>query len=585
MSDVSGFSLRTKFLLATFASIAAIFVLTGLVIEYRTVGTASRSLQAESLASLQAYEALWRARTQTLASVSLALSGMSDVRAAFGTGDEATIRDAAGDRWAPLSQESAVFLVTDPLGRVIASFGQKPPATVAEQVPAVRDAAKSFPRQSTGFLFQGGSLYQVVITPVYVDSGLIAVLLAAYTVDDKLLRGLSVSTGGSEFLFAVRGRMVASTLPETAAVQLVSAAHGNAAATERVSVGGMDYLALRRPLPDIGGQALGEVWILRSFEAGQQAVSILRRDLAIVWGGALLAAMALAWLLAQRLMKPIARLDAAAAEVSRLNYGHRIPVTTSDELGRLAEAFNRMCASLQRAKADLIRHERLTAVSRLSSSLVHDLRNPLAAIYAGSEMLMDSGAPSSTTQRLATNIHRASAQIQQMLNELLEVSRGGRGEFETCAVTDLVCDAWEYVSTRAERAGVTFSAALDTDLQVTVQRIRMQRVFMNLFANSIEAMPEGGAIRVSACRMNGSVVVNVEDSGCGISPEVREKLFEPFGSCTKKNGMGLGLALARQTVKDNGGELWPDDSMVGGARFCLRLPAIRDQNGNGFGLG
>ncbi len=582
MNSVPGFSLRTKFLLATFASIAAIFAVTGLVIEYRTVRTATRSLEAESLASLQAYEALWRARTQTLASVSLALSGMSDVRAAFGTGDAATIRDTAADRWAPLSQESAVFLVTDPLGRVYASFGEKPPATVAEQVPAVRIAATSFPRQSTGFLYQGGSLYQVVITPVYVDSGLIAVLLAAYTVDDKLLRGLSVSTGGSEFLFAVHGRMVASTLREVAAAQLIAAAHGSRESTERVSASGTDYLALRRPLSDIGGQPLGEVWILRSFEAGQQAVSMLRRDLIMVWGAALLAAMTLAWLLAQRLMKPIARLDAAAAEVSHQNYGHRIPVTTRDELGRLADAFNRMCESLQRAKADLIRHERLTAVARLSGSLVHDLRNPLAAIYAGSEMLIDSSAPASSTQRLATNIHRASAQIQQMLNELLEVSRGGRGEFETCAVNDLVCDAWEYVSTRAERAGVTFNTAFDADLQVTVQRIRMQRVFMNLFANSIEAMPEGGAIRVSACQVNGSVIVNVEDSGCGISPEVREKLFEPFGTGTKKNGMGLGLALARQTVKDNGGELWPDDSMVGGARFCLRLPALSDnQNGSG----
>jgi signal transduction histidine kinase len=100
----------------------------------------------------------------------------------------------------------------------------------------------------------------------------------------------------------------------------------------------------------------------------------------------------------------------------------------------------------------------------------------------------------------------------------------------------------------------------------------MQRVFTNLFANSIEAMPEGGAITVRASVDDHYVLIHVEDSGCGIAPEVREKLFEPFITGGKKNGMGLGLALARQTVADNGGELWSDAAVLKGARFCLRLP-------------
>ena len=216
MNLLSNLSLRAKFLLATFASIAALFVPTGLVIEYRTVRTASRSLEKEALSSLEAYESLWRARTDVLASVSLALSGMSDVRKAFGTHDEATIRDTAGERWAALAREDAEFLVTDPGGRVIASLGERPPAAVAERVQAVRDAAKKFPGQSNGFFFRGGSLYQVVITPVYVgpgnDAALLAVLLAAYRVDDKLLEHFTVSTGGSQFLFAVGNNVVASTL-------------------------------------------------------------------------------------------------------------------------------------------------------------------------------------------------------------------------------------------------------------------------------------------------------------------------------------------------------------------------------------
>ena len=581
MNLLGNLPLRAKFLLASFAIIAALFIPTGLVIEYRTVRTASRGLETEALASLEAYESLWRARSDLLASVSLALSGMSDIRKAFGTGDAETIRDTAGERWAKLSRENAVFLVTDPHGRVIASFGEKPPAAVSENVAAVGEAAHAFPKQSTGFLFQGGSLYQVVITPVYVgapaDPGLLDVLLAAYRVDDKLLSRFSVSTGGSEFVFAVGNRVVASTLPAQdvapSSVEFLQRMQGSRA--ERVRAGNTDYLALRRPLLDIGGQPLGDVWILRSFRSEQQAVWVLRRDLAVVWGAALLTTLAIAWILAQRLMRPIARLDAGAAEVSRQNYAHRVPVTTRDELGRLAEAFNRMCESLQRAKADLIRQERLTAVARLSSSLVHDLRNPLAAIYAGSEMLAEGDLEPRRVQRLATNIHRASLQIKTMLDELLDVRRGSQGEPERCSALDLIEGAWEFLSTRADVSGVALEAEIDPELQITVQKARMQRVFMNLFANSIEAMPEGGKISVRASVDETHVLMHVEDSGCGIAPELRDKLFEPFATGNKRNGMGLGLALARQTVADNGGELWSDAAVLTGARFCLRLP-----NGN-----
>ena len=578
MSVLANLPLRAKFLLATVASIAALFIPTGLVIEYRTVRTASLGLETEALASLEAYESLWRARADLLASVSLALSGMSDVRAAFGTGDAETIRDTAGERWARLSRENALFLVTDPRGVVIASFGQIPPAAVSERVAAVELAAKAFPKQSTGFLFQAGNLYQVVITPVYVgapaDPGLLDVLLAAYRVDDRLLSRFSVSTGGSEFVFAVGDKVVASTLPvrdvEAASQQFFGRVRGGQA--ERVRAGKTDYLALRRPLLDIGGQPLGDVWILRSFTAEQQAVWVLRRDLGLVWGAALLATLALAWILAQRLMRPIARLDAGAAEVGRQNYAHRVPVTTRDELGRLAEAFNRMCESLQRAKADLIRQERLTAVARLSSSLVHDLRNPLAAIYAGSEMLAEGDLEPERVQRLATNIHRASLQIKTMLDELLDVRRGAQGQPERCSAFELIQGAWEFLSTRAVVTGVTLEAEVDPGLIITVQRARMQRVFMNLFANSIEAMPDGGTIIVRASADEAHVLMHVEDTGCGISPELREKLFEPFATGSKRNGLGLGLALARQTVADNGGELWSDAAVLSGARFCLRLP-------------
>ena len=115
------------------------------------------------------------------------------------------------------------------------------------------------------------------------------------------------------------------------------------------------------------------------------------------------------------------------------NYDYRIPVEdpdvgTHDELGRLAAVFNAMCASIQDGREELIRQERITTIGRLSTSIVHDLRNPLAAIYGGAEMLIDGELTAGQVQRLAGNIYRSSRRMQQLLQELVDTGRGTFGQ-------------------------------------------------------------------------------------------------------------------------------------------------------------
>jgi len=101
----------------------------------------------------------------------------------------------------------------------------------------------------------------------------------------------------------------------------------------------------------------------------------------------------------------------------------------------------------------------------------------------------------------------------------------------------------------------------------------MERVFFNLIANALEAIPAGGRISITGRQTEDSVTVEVEDNGPGIPPEIRAQLFEPFVTAGKKDGMGLGLALSRQTVLDHGGDMWIEAAV--GARFVIRLPFQR----------
>jgi signal transduction histidine kinase len=575
LPSFSRVSLLWKILLSTSVAITVLFALTGWIVQSYIVKTTSQTLDEEVQASFQAYRSLLKARRDMLASVSRILSTMSDVRAAFSTRDQATIRDTAGELWAKISEENAVFLVTDPRGRVIASLGGAVAPSLGRNLEVVRDAAARFPQQVAGFALFDGQLYQMVVTPVYVESGagpaLLNVLVAGFYVDALVAQRLKEATGGSEFLFVAGGRVMASTLNPRATAVLASAVKQPAAIT-RVSDGVMEYAPLVNPLPDIEGRPIGDLWIFRSFEGAAQRIAALRRNLLLMWVIAVAAGLGLTFLLARRIVEPVQQLDRAAAEVARQNYACRVSVDSQDELGRLAKTFNAMCASIQNARNELIRQERIATIGRLSSSIVHDLRNPLAAVYGGAEMLVDTELAPQQTKRLAGNIYRASRQIKELLQELLDVSRGKTEGAEQCRLYEVAAAGMDAVRPIADARRVDLVLDIPRDIELPLERARMERVFLNLIGNAIEAMPDGGIVRIGAIVNNGSVEVSVQDNGPGIAASIRERLFQPFVTAGKKNGLGLGLALSRQTVLDHGGDMWVHSDAAAGTTFSFRLP-------------
>jgi signal transduction histidine kinase len=314
---------------------------------------------------------------------------------------------------------------------------------------------------------------------------------------------------------------------------------------------------------------------VRSFAGPKQAIAELQRNVALIWLFAIAIGIVLTYLLVKRTLRPVQRLDRAAEEVIRRNYGYRVPIESQDELGRLGQTFNAMCDSIQQAREELIRGERIATIGRLSTSIVHDLRNPLAAIYGGAEMLVDATDLSSEQYaRLGANIYRASRRIQELLQELLDVSKSNKRPIEISSLSDIVAAAVESVARPAEAQGVSLQVDIPADVRVMADQDRLTRVFLNLLNNALEAMPEGGSISVATSREQDAVVVNVRDTGPGISPEAWTGLFQPFSSFGKKNGLGLGLALSRQTVLDHNGEMWAERNGSSGARFCLRLPVV-----------
>jgi len=180
-------SLLWKIMLSTSVAITCLLAVAVWLVQNHFMRIATVMLNEEVAASSRAYESLWSARAERLASVSLVLSRMSDVRAAFGTRDQTTIRDTASELWNSIAPSRTLFYVLEPGGAVVASLG-----SAVETAPSfpLTAAASRFPGQATGFVIENGRLYQTVVTPVYVaaaqGSALLNVLVACFEVDATL---------------------------------------------------------------------------------------------------------------------------------------------------------------------------------------------------------------------------------------------------------------------------------------------------------------------------------------------------------------------------------------------------------------
>ena len=295
---------------------------------------------------------------------------------------------------------------------------------------------------------------------------LLNVLVAGYRVDALVAQRLKEATAAASFCSSRPAGVIASTLNPRATAAVVADARASAA-TEQVSDGVIEYALLRDAAARYRRQArsASSAFCGRSRPRGG-ASPACTRNIVLLWLAAPCpSGLVLTYLLARRIVEPVKQLDRAAAEVARQNYAIEVEVSSEDEMGRLARTFNTMCASIRQAREDLIRQERISTIGRLSGSIVHDLRNPLAAIYGGAEMLVDADLPPAHVKRLAGNIYRASRRIQELLQDLLNVSRGKTGAPEMCRLREVAAAACESLAAAAEAQGVTLALEIPPEIE------------------------------------------------------------------------------------------------------------------------
>jgi nitrogen fixation/metabolism regulation signal transduction histidine kinase len=310
-----------------------------------------------------------------------------------------------------------------------------------------------------------------------------------------------------------------------------------------------------------------------------------------VAGVALVAALGVALWLSGRIAWPVGRVADAARRVAGGDLDGSVPVTSRDEIGDLAAAFNTMTAELRVSRERAVQAERVAAWREMARRLAHELKNPLFPIQLSIETLRrnldQEGPPEARPRDRASGAASFAALFRESSDTILDALRSLRrivDEFAEFArmprpeprPTDVNAVVEKVLALHRAGAGpVRMESALSPGLPaIAADPDLLARALGNLVRNALEAMPQGGTLNVRTASRDGTVSIEVEDDGPGITEEQRTRLFVPYFT-TKRGGTGLGLAIVQGIVSDHGGRVEVRSAPGAGTTFTLILPAGR----------
>ena len=394
-----------------------------------------------------------------------------------------------------------------------------------------------------------------------------------------------------------------AALPQVHAALTAASAESSGGVTTGRDPGGREVLSAFQGIQPPGWWVFVEEPISEAFAPIEAAIWRTVALLVVF----LLLAVATSVLLARNLVRPIESIQAAAARMGSGALNQRIEISSRDELGALADEFNRMAARLQASYAGLeeevqVRTRELaTALAELDeksreleaashhkseflANMSHELRTPLNAISGFSQVLRRQlfGEINEKQAEYLDDILASARHLLSLIDDVLDLSKVEAGQIDLEVVPFSLPGALErgvvMVRERATKADIRVSLEVDPRVDTVMgDERRISQVVFNLLSNAVKFTPTGGSVDIAAERRDGEVRVSVSDNGPGIAPEDQQRIFGEFQQAaagrTQREGTGLGLALSKRLVELHGGRIWVESEPGKGSTFAFTLPA------------
>lgn len=532
--------------------------------------------------SLQTFRNLQAQRQRLLLRESSLLSELPTLKATMTTSDRRTIQDNGVQFW-KLSGED-LFALSSPEGHVDAFYNGGAPLS-RDNVERVLRAAINSPG-SLHLLASDGRAFEISSQPLTFGSGEqmtgLGFVTTGYELTGEIAREVS-DAAAAEVVFAVDGNVAAGTLPAPLRQELVSTQGellSRPLESREMRLGRQRYLASSVRLGDEAPPGADiQLVVFKSFAEEEQILASLNRLVTGLGALAALLGVGLAAFIARTVTRPLQSLLEGTRALSRGDFTHRVSEGGAEEVRELSRAFDRMRERMQKTQQELLAAERMATIGQMASSVSHDLRHYLSAIYANAEFLANPEIPAVEREEMLADVRAGVQGMTDMLDSLLVFSRTGmvlqlRREYLSVLVEQTVAAIRSHPDAR--RVDLRVRPILPLLVEVDPKELR--RAVYNLMLNACQAVGKGGRpgwVSLETALLSDGLRITIRDSGPGVPASVRENLFHPFVSEGKQSGVGLGLALAKRITEAHGGSISLDESLAGNTAFTIRLPQAR----------
>ncbi len=334
------------------------------------------------------------------------------------------------------------------------------------------------------------------------------------------------------------------------------------------------------PLKSEQGELLGMLLTGNSRRGLVTVESRIRSTALLVAGLAVVLAIVLSSWLAARVTRPVEQLAEAAREVAGGNWQAQVQVDAGGELGEMADAFNRMTQELTEQRERLVQAERVAAWRELARRLAHELKNPLFPLQITVENLLKArehgGEQFEEVFREGAGTLLAEiANLKAIIGRFSEFSKMPQPQLQAVDLNELVRNVLQVHQAQLRdegRPAISAQLQLDETLgKVAADPDLLHRALANVVLNGIDAMPGGGTLTLRTRASGENALIEVGDTGKGLSKEECDRLFTPYYT-TKEHGTGLGLAIAQSVVSDHQGRIAVKSAPGQGTTFVIELP-------------
>lgn len=287
------------------------------------------------------------------------------------------------------------------------------------------------------------------------------------------------------------------------------------------------------------------------------------------------------YLLEVKVVRPLSVIERATRKVAQGKFETIEWNSGQDEISSLVRAFNKMVVQLEENREQMVRTEKLTALGTLTSGVAHELNNPLSNISTSCQILLEEADESFSQhhKQLLTAIEDQVVKARDIVRALLEFSRQREFQIKKVHLKEVVDDTLKLIKGDVP-ARVEVRSEVGPGIILLADKARLQQAFINTIMNGIQAIQDQGTVTIRARRADadGFILVEIQDTGAGIPPEVLPRVFDPFFT-TKEvgRGTGLGLSVTYGIVERHNGKIWIESEPGKGTKVVMQLPTTAQE--------